>query len=158
MNIESLQIKRITGNWDTHKDIIPKDGEMVFIEEGVIPDGPRCIVIGDDIHTVESLVFDVSSRSFLSRQDVSIYINNLYPTSTSNKDRPGNINAYSNLGDSWHFARANHSHQISSAAINNIVKSSSVLSDIGLRKIYAGTTEPSLNKGSVGDIYIKYEQ
>ena len=157
MNIESLQIKRITGNWDTHKDIIPKDGEMVFIELGVIPGGPRCIVIGDGINTVGNLVFNVSSRVFLSKQDVSTYINNLYP-SPSTQDNPGNISNEVSRGDSEHFARANHSHKIDKDTINSIVQSSPTLSDICLRKIYAGDTDPSPDTGSVGDIYIKYEQ
>jgi hypothetical protein len=156
MDIESLQIKRITGNWNTHKTIKPKKGEMIFIEKGVITNKPGYIVLGNDTNTVEELVND-SSRVVLFKEEISTYITNLYPN-TSPYDHPGNISNGVNLGDSEHFARANHSHKIDNDTINNIVQSSSTLSSIVLRKVYAGIDVPSPDKGSVGDIYIKYEQ
>jgi hypothetical protein len=158
MDIESLQIKRITGNWDTHKTRLkPEDGEMIFIEKGVITtDSPGYIVIGNGTKTVEELVND-SSRVVLFKEEVSTYITNLYPN-TSTQDNPGNISNNVSLGDSKHFARANHSHKIDNRTINDIVQSSSTLDDIVLRKVYAGTDIPSPDKGSVGDIYIKYEK
>lgn len=155
MDIESLQIKRITGNWNTHKTIKPKKGELIFIEKGVITNNPGYIVIGNGINTVEELVND-SSRVVLFKEEISDYITNLYP-STSPNDNPGNISNRFNLGDSEHFARANHSHMITGELINSVVQSSSTLDNIVLRKVYAGTTDPSPDKGSVGDIYIKYE-
>lgn len=159
MDIESLQIKRITGSWGTHKGKIPEDGEMVFIEKGVITDKPgytyAYIVIGNDTNTIDELVSD-SSRVVLFKEEISASINSLYPNNT-NQDKPANISDTSSLGDSNHFAKANHSHKIDNNTINSVVKSSSTLSDIGLRKVYAGTDIPSPDKGSVGDIYIKYE-
>lgn len=156
MDIESLQIKRITGNWIKHKTIKPEKGEMVFIEKDVIPDRPGYIVMGNGINTIEELVND-SSRVVLFKEEISTYITNLYPR-ISIQDNPGNISNEVSLGDSEHFARANHSHKIDKDTINNIVQSSPTLSDICLRRVYAGDTDPSPDKGSVGDLYIKYEK
>ena len=36
MDIETLQIKRVTGNWDEHKTYVPADGEPVWIYPGVV--------------------------------------------------------------------------------------------------------------------------
>jgi hypothetical protein len=138
MNIESLQLKRITGNWSTHKSVIPKDGEMILVSlsdklltvmgTSVDTSTSPVIVMGNNKDSVEKLLTGECPRVFLSTgliQEIikKVATDNGYDQSPTKSDLETTLQVNQNN------------------------------SNFNCRRIKIGTNEPS--GGSLGDIYIK---
>lgn len=184
MNIETLQIKRVTGNWDKHKTYVPKKGEPVFIDSNVIslyiqsPTIPEtlCIpvlVFGDGIRTLEAIV--EAKEYFIDKKSVDDLIsdniaNRTYLHQNEESFRPPWVNGEKgNAGISEYFANFDHTHYLPKSAIDKALSMESpetnseegkkallALNDFKCRRVRAGTDNPP-PKALTGDIYIKYE-
>lgn len=166
MDIESLQIKRITGNWGTNQNYTPKMGELVMIAvneriqfkvtnayfPSINAKTHPFFIMGDGEHTIGELLESDDNKAYLPYHKLAEYLRTLSDTT------PENIEKNASSGISDELSRADHTHKITKDTINDVVGSSTTLSEITLRKIYAGTDEPSPDDGSVGDIYIKYNE
>ena len=156
MEIESLQIKRVVANWDTHKNnYIPKNGEYVLID---VEGSPRVVVLGDGKTTLGGLVAS-SSNVMPSKGDViGVVTNSIESLNPTTSDTTTNVETvYPSNGVSKKFARSDHKHGITRQTIESILGTNmDVEGNFNCRKIKIGTGTP--NGGSVGDIYIKYKE
>ena len=164
MEIETLQIKRVTGSWNTHKTYKPSRGEYVLIDlEGTNPNPPKTLVLGTGVDgdTLETLITK-NSCIIPFKYDVVVIdekINALTPSGT-----PSDIDGRSSLGSGTKFAYSNHKHGLSKSTVESVLNTNGdILESFNCRKIKCGTLDPmkSTNAatigGSVGDIYIRYE-
>lgn len=179
MNIDTLQIKRVTSNWDTHKSYRPEPGEMVLIalEDVDTIGADRTITFGDvDVNitskefggklfpifvfgnknrdTLEALA--KSPQRFIEEGSLQVRILETLEAYRSGIN-PNNVDTTYGVGDSKAFARADHTHGINKKTITDVLKDG----NFEYHGIQIGTADPTDElsgiKGSIGDIYIRYE-
>lgn len=172
MNIDTLQLKRVTGNWEKHKSTVPAQGEAVLLNMDEEVTFGRDIsgtgewvtntkfypilVIGDGNTTLENLLHPLSSKMFLS----NAHMRTIIASMTGHDVEPQKIEekATNPEGKMTFAARADHSHILEKSAAEGILKTNEELSQFNCRRISAGTNDPVKGNvgGSVGDIYIQY--
>lgn len=149
---KTLQLKRITGNYDNHKNDVLADGEPIIIETNVeeFDYNPPFIVVGDGRSTITSLVG--SGKVFLPLGSIEEIVVNIVHSGSNGADSTpeGITSEASQAGSSTQYARADHKHNISKETIINSLGDT-------YRNITAGVSDPNPNDGKIGDIYIKYE-
>ena len=150
MEIESLQIKRVIANWNTHQTYSPLKGEYVLIDLGDNKAGnpPKTLVLGTGNKE------DTLSKLIASKEcvvpfivDVDNKISALNPTTD-----PTPIGETSDLGDEGHFAFANHKHKLEKSTLDNVLGNDEMF---GYHRIAIGTEVPDNSVGKNGDIFIK---
>ena len=165
MNIETLQIKRVTGNWDTHKTYKPLKGEYVLVD---IPnsDIPKTLVLGNSTNGVDGDTLD----ELLSKPDCVIPLKNyvdatkttlenkittLKPTSSSTENITSNS---ASMGEATTFAPSDHTHKITKETVTTVLNADA--NDFNYHGIRIGTYDPTEGgiTGNAGDIYIRYEE
>lgn len=155
MDIKTLQIKRVTGNWDTNKSTLTRQGEPILIDGGVAPNIDYPIIItGKDNYTIEQIISD-TDNVFISRAFVDNLIakNN---TDVAPSIDPSPIGETTSKGTSSTFARADHNHKIEKSTITNVLKDTT--NGFEYHGIKASKNAPTNNTpGNVGDIIIVYE-
>ena len=157
MNIDTLQIKRITTDdgWSNYANtLVPKTGEYVLIDTST----QKALVVGDGKRTLAKLCSDGDLKlAFMA--EVEARIKEDLPSEDPGKIFNGDIDtpAPNCLGtDNSGFAYANHSHKITKAEVESILKTNTTDSEgFNCRRIKIGDAEPSPNEGAEGDIYIK---
>ena len=159
MEIETLQIKRVTGNWDKYKTIKPLKGEYVLVDTTINGKITKTLVLGTstdgkDGYTLETLITKadciIPFKSDNS-EDIIANINNLQPISNTN-----NISATSNdKGAGTQFAYSDHTHKLEKSTAEEILNTNTNISEFNCRRIKAGTGGLPTD-AKVGDIYIKY--
>lgn len=164
MNIESLQIKRVTGNWNTHKNYKPASGELVLINvnneftvaSGMLKINTKSnpiIVVGDGATTLSGLMGNTSTRMYLSSDSVKDLALALVDTETTPKD----ILSGALVGTNFKASPSDHTHGVKREVLERVLGTNADITSFSCRKIKMGTKMPDSNEGSVGDIYIKYE-
>ena len=156
MNIETLQIKRVTGHWDDHKGYIPPKGEYVLID---IEGHPKTLVLGESTTTESGttleqlLTKDSCIIPFKSNIAgiIDMKLDEVRPDNNTN-----NISAdSSDRGSSRKFAYSDHTHKIEKDTITSVLKDTN---DFGYHGIKVSTRVPDeTTPGNVGDILIVYE-
>lgn len=177
MELETLQIKRVTGNWDKHKTYIPVSGELILIalkDSTGLSAGPTAFstvdkyilkfgtennpitVSGtDEGLTLQQLVeknnfyVDCGSVTSMITESIMNQLGDTEPLPFISQD--------SSHGSSYRIARADHTHGLGKVTVESILGVNNDTSDAHCRKISAGTSTPSPSQGSIGDIYIKYD-
>lgn len=147
---KTLQLKRITNNYDTHKSEKLANGEPLIIETPIENNSltPPFIVIGDGDSTIAELVGD--GKVFVALNSLEDFTKTLIQSNAAT-DNPLEVGSSSSVGTSSKYAKGDHIHSISKETIV------SVLGEDSTRKITAGIADPIDTDGDVGDIYIKYE-
>lgn len=157
MSIETLQIKRVTGNWGTHKGELTSPGEPILINANVISGIDYPMFLLGDGTSLEAIV--EKNNVFVNMLVITKLItdNNTNNASTS---VPTNItNSNGDVGTSTTFARADHTHKLDATTVNTLLGITDAVDTYSYRKIKSGTSDPTKEtvKGNKGDIYIKYE-
>jgi hypothetical protein len=155
MDIQSLQLKRVTGNWEKNKTAPTQQGEPILIEKGVIPeiDYP-IIVLGKKDETIESVV-NSDDRVFINRTFVNkcIETNNKNITSDST---PNAVAINESVGTSSSFSRSDHTHKIDGDTVKSVLKDAT--NGFEYHGIKVSTSPPtSSTPGNIGDIIVVYE-
>lgn len=163
MEIETLQIKRVTGNWGTHKTYEPLKGEYVLIDlGGTNPTKPKTLVLGTGIEgdTLDKLLSKpecvIPFKNYVDGVKTTLegQITNLKPESGS----PESITSdSSSMGDADTFAPSNHKHQITKDTVTSVLNAGA--NDFNYHGIRIGKDDPTESgiTGNAGDIYIRYE-
>lgn len=154
MDIETLQIKRVTGNWTKHQDTPTVAGEPILIAGGLI-DGFNypILIIGEDDKTIAQIVQD--GKVFLEKNTVDTLIekgiSDRFPT---DKD-PEDITTNAIVGTSEKVARADHTHKIEKDIVTTVLKDGTDFEYHGIK--FATEAPTSATPGNIGDIIIVYE-
>ena len=157
MNIERFQFKRITGDWENKKNYKPNNGEPVFIKEGVKDNYP-IIIVGDEKNATLEYLYNNKKNVFISNKGVQEIIDALY--TNSNENSTADIDTKGTSGDSSKFSRADHTHKITRGIVEGVMNVNGEIATPRCRKISMGTNDPNESRveGSLGDIYIRYEE
>lgn len=173
MNIEKLQIKRITSDWGIKQVYKPALGEFVLINVDnnftiAILDGVNTIVnskttpffvVGNGTDNVSTLIQN-GKNIYLSHTAEMGFIGQLIATN-SQDDAPAAVTSDNGaVGSSTKLARADHSHNLTKDTVVSLLSADTDISTLGYRKIMMGTEDPNDAgvTGSIGDIYIRYEE
>ena len=158
MEIETLQIKRVTGNWDEHKSIKPLKGEYILVD---LADNsrPKTLVLGTSTdgvngHSLEDLILN-DEHIIPFKSDITKLTNTL--SGLNPTENTQNISSESNdKGNGTSFAYSNHIHKIEKKTITDVLKDDNGFEYHGIK---IGTDDPNdINlPGNIGDIYIRYE-
>ena len=162
MDIETLQIKRVTGNWDKHKNTPTVAGEPILINSGVVPDIDYPIFVLGDGTTLETIVN--SGNVFVGKN----IVDSLIATNNDNKvakTNPSDVGTTADRGQLETFAREDHTHTITRDTIKGILNGKVEVNGemkgrtFIYRTIKVGTGDPNVvaTEGEFGEIYIKYD-
>lgn len=155
MEIETLQIKRVTGNWDNHKGYKPLLGEYVLVD---IQGKTKTLIMGNGSDTLESIFENaecvIPFKNYVDdvQEDLEIQINRLKPTTTSTENITSNS---ASMGTASTFAPSNHKHKITKKTVTDVLANNG----FEYHGIKFGKDDPTKSNitGSNGDIYIRYE-
>ena len=184
MNIDTIQCKRITSNWDEKKGYKPDTGELVYICTGGIFNGDAFIVIGMSNMTVEELYnagFYFESHNIveslleqqqtkinegisIAQQECNDYTDSkvLHAVSAMNPGntvpKPVTSGSASPGSDSNKFSRVDHQHNINQEQAQNALGCNQPTNEWHCRRIMMKyNTAPTANdNGQQGDIWIVY--
>jgi hypothetical protein len=157
MEIETLQIKRVTGNWDNHKGYKPLLGEYVLVD---IQGKTKTLIMGNGSDTLESIFENaecvIPFKNYVDETKTTLdgKITNLKPASSST---PLDITKdSSSMGNAPTFAPSDHTHTITKETITDVLANGEFI----YRGIQIGTLDPTESNitGEKGDIYIRYEE
>ena len=153
MDIETLQIKRVTGNWNTHKDTPTVAGEPIYIAGGLI-DGYNypILIIGEDDKTIDDIV--TAGKVFIEKNTVNTLIENGISESLSTAN-PNAIDTDDAVGSSDKVARADHTHKITKDTVTTVLKDTNDFAYHGIKFSKSAPTNDT--PGNIGDIIIVYE-
>jgi hypothetical protein len=175
MNIETLQIKRVTGKWnDTaeykdlegnivygHKNYVPKDGELVYINVTNV----HMLVLGNGVDSLESLA-NKNGHCIPFQSDIKTGLDGFHGTLKPDDtiDTTPITSDDNNIGSGDRFAYSDHTHKLEKPTSESILGvNTNITTEFNCRRIKAGTLDPlnpsdaSKIGGNVGDIYIRYE-
>ena len=186
MGLDSLQIKRITNNYEIHKSKVLDNGEPILIEDtvieelglGVVP----MFVVGDGNSTISKLIED--HKIFINLNQVENVTEALIDTKIESKTYTAELEDEDAIQPSWIsgkrgyagksqiYSNWDHTHYLPREAIDDSLalngrddakNDSQIATLLSLgsfkcRRICAGTQDPNTynSKAILGDIYIKY--
>ncbi len=165
MDIETLQIKRITANYDKHKTYVPKHGEFVLVDTPK-EKNKKMLLVGDGVRTVDELYIYHNSSSadyvipnMSTINELSSEVSGLKPADGLTQPITDGYGDNGKDAQRTKTASLNHTHQLTRVVAEKVL---GITEDptIGFacRRIRMGTLDPLTNDvgGKLGDIYIKY--
>ena len=176
METITLQIKRVTKNWDKNKSYKPKPGEIVLIalednegfdiykttlDNGIersIKGGTHTrplLIVGDKEHNLDGLI--LTSKYYVDCYNIKDISKKVVATHIESSSQPSNISSESSIGSLTTFARADHQHKLERTEAETILGTNNDITQFNCRRIKAGTSIPSDTDGDIGDIFILYE-
>lgn len=166
MSLDSLQFKRLTGNWNNYKNTVLGSGEPLLVTESVTNFTvtnkyctPPFFVLGDGKSTLEKLVSD--GNFYVNKNTITTLIDDISPLG-STQDSVGIVVEDPDQhcgGTSKRFARYDHTHSLSKYVAEQTLGCNERTDYYSCRRIKAGTTDPLTSNvpGEIGDIYIKLD-
>ena len=175
MNIETLQIKRVTGNWDTHKSYAPEPGEPVLIaltdskgfnvvvntmdngvtliEAGGTLNNPLLVIGTSEAKDLQTLIdqrqfyVDIGTIGSMIRGSIAECVETTSP--------PRDISNVSAIGELNTLSRADHTHKITKDTVTTVLKDTNDFAYHGIKFSKNAPTKDT--PGNIGDIIIVYE-